>query len=79
MEFHWLFSYGLFSKHETVFIDGTKLESAAGRYTFVWRKLTEKHLAKVKETAKAALSIHMHFETWMGSSSSTRVNPMRYF
>ena len=34
--------------HETVFIDGTKLESAAGRYTFVWRKSVEKQLAKVK-------------------------------
>ena len=35
--------------HETVFIDGTKLESVAGRYTFVWRKTVEKQLAKVKE------------------------------
>ena len=35
--------------HETVFIDGTKLESRAGRYTFVWRKSVEKQLAKVKE------------------------------
>lgn len=33
---------------ETVFIDGTKLESRAGRYTFVWRKSVEKQLAKVK-------------------------------
>ena len=34
--------------HQTVYIDGTKLESAAGRYTFVWRKPIQKHLAKVK-------------------------------
>lgn len=34
---------------QAVFIDGTKLESRAGRYTFVWRKSTEKKLAKVKE------------------------------
>ena len=34
--------------HKTVYIDGTKLESAAGRYTFVWRKPIQKHLAKVK-------------------------------
>ena len=38
--------------HRAVFIDGTKLESRAGRYTFVWRKSIEKHLAKVKETVK---------------------------
>ena len=28
--------------HRTVFVDGTKLESRAGRYTFVWRKNVEK-------------------------------------
>ena len=42
--------------HETVFIDGTKLESRAGRYTFVWRKSVEKQLAKVKEKVYAATS-----------------------
>lgn len=35
--------------HETVFVDGTKLESCAGRYTFCWRGSVEKHLEKVKE------------------------------
>ena len=34
--------------HGTVFIDGTKIESRAGRYTFCWRKTIEKHLANVK-------------------------------
>lgn len=43
--------------HETVFIDGTKLESCAGRYTFVWRKSVEKQLAKVKEKVLSAVSI----------------------
>lgn len=33
--------------HEAVFVDGTKLESRAGRYTFCWRKSVEKQLAKV--------------------------------
>ena len=42
--------------HETVFIDGTKLESRAGRYTFVWRKSVEKQLAKVKEKVYALSS-----------------------
>ncbi len=40
--------------HETVFIDGTKLESRAGRYTFVWRKSAEKHLGKIREKVYAA-------------------------
>ena len=40
--------------HQTVFIDGTKIESRAGRYTFCWRKTVEKQLAKVRESAKTA-------------------------
>ena len=38
--------------HETVYVDGTKLESRAGRYTFVWRKSVERHLTKVKEQVR---------------------------
>lgn len=34
--------------HKAVFIDGTKLESRAGRYTFCWRKSVEKQREKVK-------------------------------
>ena len=37
--------------HNTVFIDGTKIESAAGRYTFCWRKNSERQLKKAKEAA----------------------------
>lgn len=44
------------SDHEAVFIDGTKIESCANRYTFVWRKTVEKHLAKVKQRAKEELA-----------------------
>lgn len=53
--------------HSAVFVDGTKLESRAGRYTFVWRKSVEKHLAKVKKqvcketgiTSPKALQAHL--------------------
>lgn len=45
------------TNHDTVFIDGTKLESAAGRYTFVWRKSVEKQIAKVKEKVRTSLSL----------------------
>ena len=38
--------------HKAVFLDGTKLESRAGRYTFVWRKSVEKQLARIKERLK---------------------------
>lgn len=40
------------TEHDEVFIDGTKLESMANCYTFIWRKTTEKHLAKVKEAVR---------------------------
>ncbi len=39
--------------HDVVFIDGTKLESRAGRYTFCWRGTVEKDLAKVKKQVQA--------------------------
>lgn len=53
--------------HKAVFIDGTKIESFAGRYTFVWRKSVEKQLPKVKEKletliGEASLS---GAETWL--------------
>ena len=35
--------------HKSVFIDGTKIESRAGRYTFTWRGTAEKNLEKVKQ------------------------------
>lgn len=36
-----------------VFIDGTKIEADANRYTFVWRKAVEKYHAKLKEDIAA--------------------------
>lgn len=37
----------------TVFIDGTKIEAQANRYTFVWKKSVEKRLAKLLEKMAA--------------------------
>ena len=33
----------------SVYIDGTKIEAAANRYTFVWKKPVEKRIGKLKE------------------------------
>ena len=38
-----------------VFIDGTKIEANANRYSFVWRKTTEKNYGKLKEKASRYL------------------------
>ncbi len=36
---------------ENIFIDGTKIESAANKYTFVWKKAVTKNCAKLLEKA----------------------------
>lgn len=36
-------------KLDNLFVDGTKLEANAGRYTYVWRKNTERYEAGVRE------------------------------
>jgi transposase len=41
-----------FVKLEHYFVDGTKIESAANRYTFVWGKAVVKHKAKLQEKVK---------------------------
>ncbi len=41
-----LFQAGFLSD-EYVFIDGTKIEAASGRYTFVWKKATLKYLERL--------------------------------
>lgn len=39
------------------YIDGTKLESAANRYAFVWRKSVEKHKPRLEEHIPEVFSI----------------------
>lgn len=40
---------------KTIYVDGTKIESAANRYSFVWRKSVEKHKAKLEEKIRTIL------------------------
>ncbi|MDR0981944.1 MAG: IS1182 family transposase [Culturomica sp.] len=40
---------------KTIYIDGTKMESRANRYTFVWRKSVEKNKAKLEAKIKKIL------------------------
>lgn len=40
---------------EEVFTDGTKIESVANRYTFVWKKSIEKYKAKLEEKIQVVL------------------------
>jgi transposase len=40
---------------DDLFVDGTKLEANAGRYTYVWRKNTERYKANVKKKIELLL------------------------
>ncbi|RPJ74979.1 MAG: IS1182 family transposase [Alphaproteobacteria bacterium] len=42
-------------KSENLFVDGTKIEANANRYSYVWRKNVEKHEAKTKEHVRILL------------------------
>lgn len=42
---------------KNIYIDGTKIESAAGRYSFVWRKAVENYQKKLKERIIKELSL----------------------
>lgn len=43
-------------KYENIFIDGTKIEANANRYTFVWKKPTEKFEKKLQDKARNMLN-----------------------
>ena len=52
---------------ESVFIDGTKLEANANRYSFVWKKTTQKNETKMQEKMRSELpklasefGLHIH-------------------
>lgn len=53
-----VYFYSLLKEHHyiddsAIFIDGTKLEADANRYSFVWRKSVEKHEAKLNREVAA--------------------------
>lgn len=42
-------------KYKNIFIDGTKIEANANKYTFVWKKATDKFESKLQENIKVIL------------------------
>ena len=42
---------------DVIYVDGTKLESRANRYTFVWRKSVEKNKAKLEAKIRKVLEM----------------------
>jgi transposase len=49
---------------KNIFIDGTKIEANANKYTFVWKKSTDKFQAKLHEKIKTIIKeINVDFKT----------------
>ena len=44
-------------KFKNLFVDGTKIEAYANKYTFVWKKAVEKNLAKLDKKIEAVLPV----------------------
>ena len=58
---------------EALFVDGTKIEANANRYTFVWAKSVEKRLKKLNEQAEKELSpirAKYGLAEWLGLEST---------
>ena len=44
-------------KYKNLFVDGTKIEAYANKYTFVWKSAVEKNLAKLEKKISTSLSV----------------------
>lgn len=50
---------------ETIFIDGTKIEASANKYTFVWKKAVTKNQAKLLQKLAFIHMIILPFEPYI--------------
>ena len=60
-------------KFENIFVDGTKIEANANKYTFVWKKAVEKNLTKLNAKIESLIPIlaeRYGFETYSTVSES---------
>ncbi|MCE5172034.1 IS1182 family transposase [Paenibacillus profundus] len=59
---------------ENYFLDGTKIEANAGKYSFVWKKSTLRFEEKLKEKVQATLA-HIHTLTQQEASEYAAAEP----
>ena len=57
-------------RFDTLFVDGTKIESCANKYTFVWKKAVEKNETKLQANAKKQWALLFGEETIPGEISA---------
>jgi transposase len=59
-------------QYENIFIDGTKIEAYANKYTFVWKKTTIKNEQRMQEKARAFLAeLNIDFNANLSLSESS--------
>jgi transposase len=68
-------------KYEHLFVDGTKMEANANKYSFVWRKSVEKHQAQLEQKINSFILELCSRYGWMDESipeeALCRLNTMR--
>lgn len=57
------------------YIDGTKIESKANKYTFVWRKTVEKNRAKLLEKIRVLLQ---HIDEGIAQDKAAEAEPVEF-
>lgn len=64
-------------KFENLFVDGTKIEANANRYTFVWKKVVNKNEAKMFEKIKCSIEeINKEYFTTFSVSKETLIQDL---
>ena len=65
-------------KFQNIFVDGTKIEANANKYTFVWKKAVEKHSERLEAKIESKLSlICERYGMQLGSLEDTYENLVR--
>jgi len=62
-------------KFENLFVDGTKIEASANRYTFVWKKVVNKNETKMFEKIKSCID-KLNLEYWTNFTVSEEFTAM---
>lgn len=65
-------------KFENLFVDGTKIEANANRYTFVWKKVVNKNEAKMFEKVQSCIeTINLTYMTNFAAAKDTLLDDMK--
>jgi transposase len=63
-------------KYEHLFVDGTKIEANANKYSFVWAKSVGKHQARLKEKQEAFVEELSERYGWIGEKTAEEIGEL---